>query len=158
MEAKGAHAATMIDVSDKAVTARAARAEAWLTASAEVVARVRAGAVEKGDALRVAEVAGLAGAKQTAFLLPMCHPIGVSGAEVRAEVASDTRLRVVASARTLDRTGVEMEVLTAAAIAALTLYDMLKLYDPGMVIGPVRLLEKSGGKHGDWNADVGGQP
>ncbi len=148
----GAGAATIVDVAHKPATARSARAEAWLTASPEVVRRVREGRVEKGDALRVAEVAGLFALKRTAELLPMCHPIGVSGAQVRAHVASESQLRVEAVARTFERTGVEMEVLTAASVAALTLYDMLKRYDPGMEIGPVRLLEKSGGEHGDWRA------
>lgn len=142
--------ARMVEVGEKAITARFAVAEAWLTLRSDVVERVRAGQVEKGDALRVAEVAGLMGLKRTADLLPMCHPIPVSGAELRAEIVDATRLRVTARARTLDRTGVEMEVLTAASVAALTLYDLLKMYDPAIEIGPVRLLEKDGGKHGHW--------
>src|SRR5689334_3397905 len=119
----GAH---MVDVGEKAITRRTAVAEAFITMRADVVARVRAGQVAKGDPLRTCEVAGLFALKKTPDLLPMCHPIPVSGADLRAEVASDTQLRVVASASTLDRTGVEMEVLTAASIAALTLFDMLK--------------------------------
>jgi cyclic pyranopterin phosphate synthase len=144
--------ATMVDVGDKAPTIRSARAEARVQALPEVVARVREGRVAKGDPLRVAEVAGLFALKRTSDLLPMCHPIGLNGAEVRAEIAAADALLVTVTARTFDRTGVEMEVLTAASVAALTLYDMLKMYDPAMVIGPVRLLEKSGGKHGDWRA------
>lgn len=145
-------AAVMIEVGAKPPTDRMARAEAWLTTRADVVDRVRAGTVEKGDALRVCEVAGLMALKRTADLLPMCHPIPVSGAVVRAEVAGTAQLRVECRARTHDRTGVEMEVLTAASVAALTLYDLLKMYDPAMQIGPVRLLEKSGGKNGHWEA------
>jgi cyclic pyranopterin monophosphate synthase len=147
--------ATMVDVGGKAPTVRTATAEAWLTALPEVVERVRSGGVAKGDVLRVSEVAGLFAAKRTPALLPMCHPIALSGAEVRAEVVGERQLRIVATARTLDRTGVEMEVLTAASVAALTVYDMLKAYDPAMVIGPVRLLEKTGGKHGDWRPTQG---
>lgn len=142
----------MVDVGDKPVTVRTATAEAILTTRADVIDRIRAGGVAKGDPLRVSEVAGLMGMKRTPDLLPLCHPIGLNGAEVRSEVASDTTLRVLVSARTSDRTGVEMEVLTGASIAALCLYDMLKMYDPAMVIGPVRLLEKTGGKSGDWKA------
>lgn len=144
--------AIMIEVGDKAATTRIAVAEAWLTTREDVIAKVREGSVEKGDALRVSEVAALFALKRTPDLLPMCHPISSTGAQIRAEIASPTQLRVVASARTHDRTGIEMEVLTAASIGALTLYDMLKRYDPAMVIGPVRLLEKTGGKHGHWRA------
>lgn len=151
-EASGGPSAVMVDVGAKQVTQRAAVAEAWVTTRADVVQRVREGTVAKGDPLRVAEVAGLMALKRTPDLLPMCHPIAVNGAELRAEIAGEDRLRVVATARTLDRTGVEMEVLTAASIGALTLFDMLKMYDPAMVIGPVRLLEKSGGKSGEWRA------
>ena len=145
--------ARMVEVGDKPVTHRTALAEAWLTTRPDVVERVRALEVEKGDALRVAEVAGLMAMKRTADLLPMCHPLPLSGAELRAEIAGDEKLRVTARARTNDRTGVEMEVLTAASVAALTLYDLLKMYDPAIVIGPVRLLEKEGGKSGRWTAE-----
>jgi cyclic pyranopterin phosphate synthase len=144
--------ARMIDVGDKPVTVRTAVAEALLTTRPDVIELVRGGLVEKGNPLRVAEVAGLMGLKRTPELLPLCHPIATSGAEVRASIASETTLHVLVTARTHDRTGVEMEVLTGASVAALCLYDMLKMYDPAMVIGPVRLLEKTGGKHGDWRA------
>jgi len=140
----------IIDVADKAPTDRTARAEAILTTLPEAIARVRAGEVSKGDVLRAAEVAGLFAMKRTADLLPMCHPLPLSGADVKASIDGPTTLRVEAAARTLDRTGVEMEVLTAASIAALTLYDMLKKYDPAIVVGPIRLLEKTGGKSGRW--------
>ncbi len=140
----------IIDVADKSPTDRTARAEALLTTLPEVIDRVRAGEVSKGDVLRAAEVAGLFAMKRTADLLPMCHPLPLSGADVQAAIDGPTTLRVEASARTLDRTGVEMEVLTAASIAALTLYDMLKKYDPAIVVGPIRLLEKTGGKSGRW--------
>ncbi len=145
----GAH---MIDVGDKAETVRTAVAEAIVSTRADVIERVRTGTVQKGDPLRVAEVAGLMGVKRTAELLPLCHPIGLNGADLVVAIRDDTSLRVEVSARTYARTGVEMEVLTAASIAALTLYDMLKMYDPAIVIGPVRLLEKTGGKSGNWHA------
>jgi cyclic pyranopterin phosphate synthase len=142
----------MVDVGDKPVTVRTAIAEALLTTQLEVIARVRAGEVAKGNPLAVSEVAGLMGLKRTPDLLPLCHPIGVNGADVKVSVVSDTSIRVVVSARTSDRTGVEMEVLTGASLAALCVYDMLKMYDPAIVIGPIRLLEKTGGKSGDWRA------
>lgn len=147
--------ARMVEVGDKPVTSRTAVAEAWLTTRPDVIERVSARRVEKGDALRVAEIAGLMAMKRTADLLPMCHPLPLSGAELTAQVAGDDRLHVTAKARTKDRTGVEMEVLTAASVAALTLYDLLKMYDPAMVIGPVRLVEKDGGKSGHWTAPQG---
>ena len=142
----------MVDVGDKPVTVRTAVAEARLTTRVDVIDRIRAGEVAKGNPLQVSEVAGLMGIKRTADLLPLCHPIGVNGAEVKVTVESDTSLRVIVSARTHDRTGVEMEVLTGASVAALCLYDMLKMYDPAIVIGSLRLLEKTGGKSGDWRA------
>lgn len=148
-EAKGS---VMVDVGAKEPTRRTATAEAFLTTRPDVVTRVVEGGVAKGDPLRAAEIAGLFGIKRTPDLLPMCHPIPVSGAEVQVTIVGANQLRVVARATTLDRTGIEMEVLTAASIAALTLYDMLKAYDPGMRIGPVRVLEKTGGKTGDWTA------
>lgn len=140
----------MVDVGDKEVTRREAVAEAVVTTRVDVIARVRAGAVPKGDVLRSAETAGLFALKRTPDLLPHCHPIALRGGGLVAEVVGDDRLRFVARARADDRTGVEMEVLTAATVAALTAYDMLKMFDPEMVIGPVRLLEKSGGKSGHW--------
>lgn len=142
----------MIDVADRPVTRRDARASALVRTTAEVVTRVREGRVPKGDVLRTSETAGLLGLKRTPDLLPFCHPIAVRGAELSVAVASDTTLEVIAFARADDRTGVEMEVLTAVSIAALCVYDMLKAFDPAMEIGPVRLLEKHGGKSGDWMA------
>jgi len=151
----GGPSARMIDVGGKSPTDRTATAEARLTTRADVVELVRAQRIEKGDPLRVAEVAGLQGLKRTAELLPLCHPISVTGAEVHATIESDQTLLVVATARTHDRTGVEMEALTAVTIAALCLYDMLKRYDPAIVVGPVRLIEKTGGKSGVWHPPVG---
>ena len=144
--------ARMVDVGDKPITVRTAVAEAVVTTQPDVIARIRAGKVAKGNPLAVSEVAGLMGIKRTPDLLPLCHPLAISGAEVRVSVVSDISLRVVVSARTSDRTGVEMEVLTGASISALCLYDMLKMYDPAIVIGPIRLLKKTGGKSGDWKA------
>jgi cyclic pyranopterin phosphate synthase len=142
----------MIDVGAKAPTDRTATAEAILTTRADVIALVRAGPLRKGDPLRVSEVAGIQGVKKTADLLPLCHPIGVNGVEVVSAIASDTTIRVTVTARTHDRTGVEMEALVGASTAALCVYDMLKHYDPAIVIGPIRLLEKTGGKSGRWVA------
>ena len=149
---ESSRSATMVEVGDKPVTERTARAEAFVTTRPEVVERVRAGQVEKGDALRVAEVAGLMALKRTAELLPMCHPLPFSGARITATIEGPDQLRVESFARTRDRTGVEMEVLTAASVAALCLYDLLKMYDPAMTIGPVRLLEHVGVTSGRWSA------
>lgn len=142
----------MVDVGDKAVTRREARACARVQTTAEVLARVREGRVPKGDVLRTAETAGLLGLKRTPDLLPFCHPIALRGASLAVTFASDDTLEITATARADDRTGVEMEVLTAVSVAALCVYDMLKMFDPAMVIGPIRLLEKSGGKSGEWVA------
>jgi cyclic pyranopterin monophosphate synthase len=140
----------MVDVSEKPITSRSATAEAliWLPEAAK--AALLAGGVGKGDVLAVAQLAGIMGAKQTANLIPLCHPLGLSKVEVRLEVIADT-VRVVATAKTSAQTGVEMEAMTAASVAALTVYDMLKAASKGIEIRGVRLLEKTGGKSGDWN-------
>jgi cyclic pyranopterin monophosphate synthase len=142
----------MVDVSDKPITTRSATAEAlvWLPEAAK--AALEAGGVGKGDVLAVAQLAGIMGAKQTANLIPLCHPLGLSKVEVRLETIGDT-VRVVATAKTTAQTGVEMEAMTAASVAALTVYDMLKAASKGIEIRGVRLLEKTGGKSGDWNID-----
>ncbi|WP_346620119.1 cyclic pyranopterin monophosphate synthase MoaC [Blastococcus montanus] len=142
-------AARMVDVSAKAVTAREATAAGRVLVSAEVVGLLRGKGVPKGDAVAVARIAGIAGAKRTPDLVPLCHPIALHGVTVDVEVTDDT-VEITATARTADRTGVEMEALTAVTVAGLTMIDMVKAVDPRASITDVRLLRKSGGKSGDW--------
>jgi cyclic pyranopterin phosphate synthase len=143
-------AARMVDVSGKAVSARSATATGRVDLSPECVALLRGEGVPKGDALAVARVAGILGAKRTADLVPLCHPIGLSGVTVDLAV-DDEGVAVTATARTADRTGVEMEALTAVSVACLTLVDMTKAVDPRAVIGAIRVEVKTGGKKGDWS-------
>lgn len=151
-------AARMVDVSAKDVTARSARATGRVRVSAEVVALLRSGAVPKGDALSVARIAGIMGAKRTPDLVPLCHPIALSGVVVELEV-TDTAVEIAATVRTADRTGVEMEALTAVAVAGLTVIDMVKAVDRGAWIEAVRVEAKSGGRSGDWHRpDEAGAP
>ncbi|MFW6772714.1 cyclic pyranopterin monophosphate synthase MoaC [Nocardioides sp. CPCC 205120] len=142
-------AARMVDVSEKSVTARTATASGRVLVSAEVVALLRGEGVPKGDALAVARIAGIMGAKQTPALVPLCHPLAVSGVEVDLEVADDA-VEISATVRTTDRTGVEMEALTAVSVAALTVVDMVKAVDKRAVITDVRVEAKSGGRSGEW--------
>jgi cyclic pyranopterin monophosphate synthase len=142
--------ARMVDVSGKEVTARAACATGRVLLSAEAVAALRAGTVPKGDALAVARIAGIAGAKRTPDLIPLCHPIGLHGVSVEVTV-TDEGVLLEAVARTADRTGVEMEALTSVAVAGLTLIDMIKAIDPAAVITDVRVEWKEGGKTGSWH-------
>jgi cyclic pyranopterin monophosphate synthase len=144
-----AGAARMVDVSAKSVTVRRAVAAGRLVTTAEVVALLRGHGVPKGDALAVARIAGIMGAKRTPDLIPLCHPIALHGVTVDLEV-TDTGVQITATARTADRTGVEMEALTAVATAGLTLIDMVKAVDPAASIEAVRVLRKEGGKTGDW--------
>jgi cyclic pyranopterin monophosphate synthase len=141
--------ARMVDVSGKDVTARAATASGRVLLSPAAVAALRDGTVPKGDALAVARIAGIQGAKRTPDLIPLCHPIGLHSVTVDLEV-DDEGVRITATTRTADRTGVEMEALTAVAVAALALIDMVKAVDPAAVISDVRVEEKSGGKTGGW--------
>jgi cyclic pyranopterin phosphate synthase len=144
----------MVEVGDRPPTRREAKAEGFLVMQAPVLALVLEGRAPKGDVLAVARVAAIQAAKRTWELIPLCHPIALSGVEVTIEPGSDgSTLRLEASARTTGSTGVEMEALTAVQVGLLTLYDMLKSADPAMTIGPVRLLSKSGGRHGDWRRD-----
>ena len=143
-------AARMVDVSDKSVTARTASASGRVLVSAEVVALLRGEGVPKGDALAVARIAGIMGAKQTPALIPLCHPLAVSGVTVDLTVADDA-VEISATVRTTDRTGVEMEALTAVSVAALTVVDMVKAVDKAAVITDVRVEAKSGGRSGDWS-------
>jgi len=141
--------ARMVDVSGKDVTARSATATGTVLVSAEAVAALRAGEVPKGDALAVARIAGIAGAKRTPDLIPLCHPLAIHGVTVDLAV-EDSGVAITASVRTADRTGVEMEALTSVSVAALTLIDMIKSVDKGAVITDVRLESKDGGKSGPW--------
>jgi cyclic pyranopterin phosphate synthase len=146
----GPRGARMVDVSRKAATLRTARAEAWVHVGPVIAALLReSGGVAKGNAIEVARVAGIVAAKRTAELIPMCHPIALDHVEVRAELHG-VRVRIESAVRCRERTGAEMEALTAAAVAALTVYDMCKSADKGIEIRSVRLLEKSGGKSGVW--------
>jgi cyclic pyranopterin phosphate synthase len=141
--------ARMVDVTGKAPTVRAATAEGLVVCSREVVAMLREGSVPKGDVLAVARVAGIAGAKRTPDLLPLAHVIGVHGVEVELNVVDDG-VRIAATVRTADRTGVEMEAMTAVSVAALAVVDMVKGVDRGVEIREVRLGSKEGGRSGSW--------
>ncbi|URN12229.1 cyclic pyranopterin monophosphate synthase MoaC [Streptomyces radiopugnans] len=145
-----AGAARMVDVSAKDVTARTARATGRVRVSPRVVELLRGEGVPKGDALSVARIAGIMGAKRTPDLVPLCHPLALSGVEVDLAVADDA-VEIAATVRTTDRTGVEMEALTAVSVAALTVVDMVKAVDKGAVITDVRVEEKTGGASGDWS-------
>ena len=142
--------ARMVDVSGKDVTARTATASGRVRLSPVAVAALRDGTVPKGDALAVARIAGIQGAKRTPDLIPLCHPIGLHSVTVDLEVHDDG-VGISATTRTADRTGVEMEALTAVAVAALALIDMIKAVDPAAVISDVRVEEKTGGKTGGWH-------
>jgi cyclic pyranopterin monophosphate synthase len=142
-------AARMVDVAGKEVTVRTATATGRVDLSAECVALLRGEGVPKGDALAVARIAGIMGAKRTPDLVPLCHPIALHGVTVDLEV-DDAGVAVTATVRTADRTGVEMEALTAVTVASLALVDMTKAVDPRAVIGAVQVESKTGGKKGDW--------
>jgi len=143
--------ARMVDVSAKADTVREAVAEGYVRMSAETLKLAVSGAGKKGDVRATAEIAGVMAAKRTSDLIPMCHPLALSKVEV-AVIPVDGALHVSARAKTTGPTGVEMEALTAVAVACLTLYDMLKAAERGMVIDGVRLLQKTGGASGEWRA------
>jgi cyclic pyranopterin phosphate synthase len=144
--------ARMVDVTDKPPSERVARAVGQVTMSDEAFELVRSQTVAKGDVLAVAELAGIMGAKRTGDLIPLCHPIGLEHVLVEAELDPGLPgVRVHATARTVARTGVEMEALTAVTVACLTVYDMVKAVDRSMSIGGVRLLSKTGGTRGDWH-------
>lgn len=146
--------ARMVDVGAKPVTQREATASARVVMSPETAALLVAGRLPKGDALAVARIAGIAAAKRTPDLLPLCHPVALSSVEVAVDVEPEVGLaRVTAIARAADRTGVEMEALVAATAAALNLYDMVKAVERGVVIERVELVEKTGGVRGDWRRE-----
>ena len=141
--------AVMVDVSEKSMTVRQATAEAFVRLSAEVLETLQKGSVKKGDAIAVAELAGIMAAKRTADLIPLCHPLPLSNVSVKGELL-DTGVRFEATCKTTAQTGVEMEAMTAASVASLTLYDMLKGLNKGIVIEKIQLLHKEGGKGGVW--------
>jgi cyclic pyranopterin phosphate synthase len=144
----------MVDVSAKSPSARMAVAEGVLRAAPDTIRRIDEGTLPKGDFRPTVEVAGIAAAKRTAELIPLCHPLGLDHVAVDVTTDADAgRVRVVATATVNGRTGVEMEALTAVSVALLTAYDLLKAVDKGMRIEGVRLLEKRGGRSGDWKAD-----
>ena len=148
--------AHMVDVLAKAETHRVARAGGAIRMRPETLMLIESGSASKGDVIGVARIAAIQGAKRTAELVPLCHPIAITRIAVEFEVVRDAdELRCTAQVETFGRTGVEMEAMTAVQVGLLTVYDMCKAVDRGMVIGDVRLLEKRGGKSGDWRADAG---
>ena len=142
--------AHIVDIGDKAVTRRRAVAQARISGQAETIATILGGGLKKGDALAVARVAGIMAAKKTADLIPLCHPIPLTKVSVEIEGDGPSSILIRATAETTGQTGVEMEALTAASVTALTLYDMAKAIDRAMVISDLCLVEKSGGKSGDF--------
>lgn len=147
--------ANMVDVSEKAVTARIARAEAFIHMHPDTLHMIVKGEHHKGDVFAVARIAGIQGAKQTSSMIPLCHPLMLSKVEVSFEVqAQHNRVRIESLCKLAGQTGVEMEALTAASVAALTLFDMCKAVDKTMTIEGIRVLEKQGGKSGHFLADV----
>jgi cyclic pyranopterin phosphate synthase len=147
--------AIMVDVGDKAETRRLAVAGGRIVMRPETLAMIRSGDAKKGDVLGVARLAGIMASKRTADLIPLCHPIALTKVTVNFEIDADAHaIACTASAETFGRTGVEMEALTAASAALLTIYDMCKAVDRGMVVESVRLLEKLGGKSGHWRPDA----
>ena len=147
--------ASMVDVTDKDITDRAARAQSAVTMSAEAFEQLKAGNNKKGDVLATARIAGIQAAKKTADLIPLCHPLALTKVQVDFELnEANQTVSIQAYCRLAGRTGVEMEALTAASVAALTIYDMCKAVDPAMVIGPTKLQEKVGGKRGHWTPET----
>jgi cyclic pyranopterin phosphate synthase len=144
-------AAHMVDVGGKAVTQRVAVAEGCITMEPETLSMIMAGTHKKGDVLGIARIAGIMASKRTADLIPLCHPIALTHVSLRLEPEpGHHQVRCIATVKTAGQTGVEMEALTAVQIALLTIYDMCKSMDRGMTLTAIRLLEKSGGKSGDW--------
>lgn len=147
-------AAHMVDVGEKEVTRRSASAQAVVSMQPETLSLILSGGMPKGDVFACARIAGIMAAKRTWELIPMCHPLPIEGIEMEITPISDTDVRIVSTLRCTHKTGIEMEALTAASVAALTLYDMCKAVDRGMVIRDVMLLRKSGGKSGDFCREV----
>jgi cyclic pyranopterin monophosphate synthase len=145
--------AAMVDVSQKEITSRDAVAQGEVRMSSATLAAIRDGDVPKGDVLAAARIAGIMAAKRTPELIPLCHTLLLSKVAVDFEIdEAESRVLITATVRCKGQTGVEMEALTAVSVAALTIYDMAKALEKGMIIGPIRLLEKRGGKSGEWKA------
>lgn len=145
--------ARMVDIGGKQTTRRSAVAEAWVTLGTETMALLRReGGATKGEVLQTARIAGVHAAKRTADLIPMCHPLSLDVVNIDCSLEGD-RVRLVAEAVASERTGVEMEALTAVTVASLTVYDMLKAVDKQIELGPIRLVSKSGGKSGNWRRE-----
>jgi len=148
--------ARMVDVSDKAVTHRTAIAEGFVALQPATLALIETGGAGKGDVLAAARIAGVMAAKRTHELIPLCHPLAITKASVDFELSHDpARVRIVAEVKAAGQTGVEMEALTAVAVAGLTIYDMLKAADKAMRLTGVRLIEKTGGRSGSYRAEAG---
>ncbi|AZZ51371.1 MULTISPECIES: cyclic pyranopterin monophosphate synthase MoaC [Rathayibacter] len=147
---RGDGAVHMVDVGGKQVTSRVAVAEGFVETTPDVVRLLAQGELPKGEALGVARIAGIMGAKATSALIPLCHPLVLDGVDIDLEPGDD-RVRIEARVRTSGRTGVEMEALTAVSVAALTVYDMIKAVDRGAVITGIRVLAKEGGRSGSWS-------
>ncbi|MBT3462949.1 MAG: cyclic pyranopterin monophosphate synthase MoaC [Gammaproteobacteria bacterium] len=146
--------ATMVDVSDKLETLRIARASGQVAMASETLSMIIQASHKKGDVLTVAKIAGIQAAKRCSDLIPLCHPLALTGIEVTFQIDEAASLvRIQSECRLRGSTGVEMEALTAVCVAGLTIYDMCKAVDKGMVIGEVKLLKKSGGRSGDWGVD-----
>jgi cyclic pyranopterin phosphate synthase len=149
-------AARMVDVGDKADTQRYAQAQALVSMQAETLELIRGGGHKKGDVLAVARIAGIQAAKKCSDLIPLCHPLMLAAVDVQFDLQSESNaVHITASCRVAGKTGVEMEALTAASVAALTIYDMCKAVDRGMSIGKLELLHKEGGKSGVWQRSEG---
>jgi len=149
--------ARMVDVSEKAITARSATAEGWVRMKPDTLALIMSGEAKKGDVLGTARIAGIMAAKRTHELIPLCHQLALSKVSVDLEpVVAESAVRVTATAKVTGQTGVEMEALTAVGLACLTVYDMVKAVDRGIEITGIRLVEKSGGRSGTWRAGDAG--
>ena len=151
-----AGASRMVDTSDKPVTLRTARASGRIQMRPETLRTILDRRIAKGDVFEVARLAGIMAAKRTGELIPLCHPLGLTSVTVDFTVEGDSSVCITAVAKVSARTGVEMEALTAVSVAALTVYDMCKAIDRSMVLGNIRLEEKTGGVHGDWRRDAAG--
>ncbi|WP_027087644.1 cyclic pyranopterin monophosphate synthase MoaC [Cohnella panacarvi] len=146
--------AAMVDVTDKPVTSRVAVAQGQVTMAPDTLARIQEGKVSKGDVLAVAQIAGIQAAKRTSDWIPMCHPLPLTGVNLSFTDNGIDTLYIQAEVKTTGKTGVEMEALTAVSAAALTVYDMCKAIQKDMIVGPIALLSKTGGKSGDYTADT----
>ena len=147
--------ANMVDVTEKSVTQREARAEGFVSMSAQTFEMITTGSHAKGDVFAVARIAGIQAAKKCSDLIPLCHPLMLTKVKVEFEpLAQHNKVRIISTCKLAGQTGVEMEALTAVSVAALTLFDMCKAVDPAMVMGDIRVLEKQGGKTGHWQREL----